>query len=98
MTMPCRITDERVDSHWDRDEEEVTTKSINDITLYDLMDEGIDVWLTKSDNFGYRLEIDIDDEPLVIDKELHPYAAESFAAFCRKYLASYEKLNGENNA
>ena len=69
-------------------------KSINNITLYDLMAEDLDIWVTKSKEFGF--EVQIDDErgkSLVNDKGIHPYAAESFADFCRRYLASYDKAS-----
>ena len=37
------------------------------------------------------LEInDENDDPLVCATGIHPYAAESFAVFCRDYLAAYE--------
>ncbi len=66
-------------------------KSLCTLTLYDLMAEPMDVWLTRNKDFGFKLEIDDENcETLVNDDELHPCAAESFAIFCRSYLFAYE--------
>ena len=67
-------------------------KSLNEITLYELMCENLDIWLTKRKKFGFDLEIDNEkNEPVIRVNGLHPYAAESFAEFCRSYLASYDR-------
>lgn len=67
-------------------------KTMYDITLADLMAEDLEVWVTKSKGFGLDLQIDDENgEPLIDEKGVHPYAAESFADFCRSYLAFYDK-------
>jgi hypothetical protein len=67
-------------------------KTLQDITLYDLMAEDLDIWLTKSKSFGYDLQIDDENCQEIVNEEgLHPYATESLADFCRKYLAFYDK-------
>lgn len=64
----------------------------NNITLYQLMSEDLDVWVSRSDNFGFKIEIDDENgNPLVSEKGVHPSAAEGFAGFCRRYLVSYNK-------
>jgi hypothetical protein len=71
--------------------------NISNITLYDLMAQDLDVWVSR-DNRGFN--IDIDDENgncLVSENQIHPFAADSFADFCRRYLASYDKLIDEQN-
>ena len=68
-------------------------KTLNNITLYDLMAEDLDVWLGVNKEFGFVLQIDDENGDGVVDeKGIHPYAAESFADFCRSYLHSYEKI------
>jgi hypothetical protein len=72
---------------------------MNNITLYDLMAEDLDVWVSKSKGFGFGLQIDDEHgEPLVDEKGIHPAAADSFADFCRRYLASYDKANNQSEA
>lgn len=70
-------------------------KTLETITLYDLMAEDLDVWLGKNKEFGFLLHIDNDEGEVVNEKEIHPYAADSFAAFCRRYLHSYDRVSGE---
>jgi len=65
----------------------------NEITLYDLMAEDLDIWVCKNKAFGFDLQIDNDNgETIVDEKGIHPFAADSFAAFCRSYLAFYERV------
>ena len=69
-------------------------KHLTEMTLYDLMAEDLDVWVTAHKTFGYNLEIDDENgEPLVREEGIHAFAADSFADFCRRYVASYEKAN-----
>ena len=66
-------------------------KKIDEITLYDLMAEDLDVWITKSRKFGYKLEIEDENGDLLIqDNEIHPEAARSFAHFCRQFVMAYD--------
>ena len=74
-------------------------KSLNDVTLYDLMAEDLDVWLGKNKEFGFVLQIDDENgEELVDEKQIHPAAAESFADFCRRYLHSYDRITNKEAA
>lgn len=67
-------------------------KTMNDITLHDLMGQDLDVWM-KKDSFGFNLQIDDENGDIMIDEgNVHPFAAESFADFCRRYLACYDKV------
>lgn len=66
---------------------------MNNITLYDLMAEDLDVWVGKNKTFGFDLQIENENGETIVNEEgVHPYAAESFAAFCRSYLASYDRV------
>lgn len=68
-------------------------KSLNSVTLYDLMAEDLDVWM-KSDGFGFNIQIDDENGDVLVDEDnVHPYAAEAFADFCKRYLACYERAN-----
>ncbi len=74
-------------------------KSLNEITLYDLMAEDLDVWFSSNKQFGFDLEIDDENgEELVREKGVHPFAADSFADFCRRYLVSYDKVKTQSEA
>ena len=74
-------------------------KSLNDVTLYDLMAEDLDVWLGKNKEFGFVLQIDDENgEELVDEKQIHPAAAETFADFCRRYLHSYDRITNKEAA
>lgn len=69
-------------------------KAINDITLYDLMAEDLDVWICKNRKFGFNLEIENQGGEMVVDEHgIHPCAADSFASFCRQYLSCYERVS-----
>ena len=74
-------------------------KTLNDVTLYDLMAEDLDVWLGKNKEFGFVLQIDNEKgDELVAEKQIHPAAAESFADFCRSYLHSYDRITSQEAA
>lgn len=69
-------------------------KTLNDITLYDLMAEDMDVWVTKRTPSTF--EIQIDDEngmTLLEDDSIHEFAIDSFARFCKYFLFSYNNAN-----
>lgn len=69
--------------------------SMNDMSLYDLMAEDLDVWVGAS-GFGFKLQIeDAQGNSMINEGCLHPYAAESFADFCRRYLTCYERASNE---
>lgn len=69
-------------------------KTINEITLYDLMAEDLEVWVTKSRKFGLKLEIEDENGDILIqDNEIHPEAARSFANFCRQFVMAYDLAN-----
>lgn len=68
-------------------------KTINDITLYDLMAENLDLWVTKNKKFGYDIEIENDEGELLLDdKGVHKYAVDSYADMCRRFLITYDKV------
>lgn len=76
--------------------EDKELKSLEEISIYDLMGSEYDIWITKNKNFGFDIEIDNDEyETILHEKELHPFAVESLVTFCKKVLLSYARY--ENN-
>ncbi len=74
-------------------------KSLTEITLYDLMAEDLDVWVSKNKEFGFDLQLDDENqEPLIDEKGIHPYAAEGLADFCRRYLTIYDHIKESQDA
>ena len=67
--------------------------TISTVTLYDLMAEDLDIWVTKDKQFGFNLEIDNENGDELIRDTIHPCAADSFADFCKRYLAAYENAS-----
>ena len=69
-------------------------KTLNDITLYELMAEDFDIWVTRNKKFGFNIEIDDENGNSVINESgIHPCATDSFADFCRRYLSAYDKAS-----
>ncbi len=91
MNMACRITDEHVYNPWEG-EDNSPQRTISDLTVAELMGDDHSVWLGKNKEFGYILEVENDEGEVIIEKFIHPYAAESLASFCRRYLSFYEKI------
>jgi hypothetical protein len=66
-------------------------KTMCEVTLYDLMAEDLDVWVSVNKKFGFDLEVDGQNgEELIRETGVHPFAADSFADFCTRYLYAYE--------
>jgi len=65
-------------------------KNISEITLYDLMADDHNVWLRR-DKRGYIIEIEDDEGNHTKEEEIHPFAADGLADFCKRYLCAYEK-------
>lgn len=67
---------------------------MNNINLYDLMAEDFTVYMRKNSKFGYDLEIENEENEMVVEEEgINPCAIDSFADFCRQFLASYDRIN-----
>lgn len=74
-------------------------KTTGDITLYDLMAEDLDVWVTKSKGFGFDLQIDNEEGQTIVDeKGIHPFAMESYADMCRRFLHFYDAVKAKSEA
>ena len=70
-------------------------KTINDISLYELMAEEHSVLINKDKEKGLIFWLENEEGVEYCEEGLHPCAAEGLAAFCRKYLKTYEKINRE---
>jgi len=77
----------------DNEEMELEIKTICELTLNELMGVDHDVWIKRSKKFGFDMEID-NDEDKILYKEagIHPYAIDSLATFCRRFLNRYSDL------
>ena len=65
-------------------------------TLDQIMADDIEVYLKKNPIFGYDLEISSKDgEFEVKETQMHEYAIESLAEFCRRFLHDYDLANKE---
>lgn len=72
---------------------------MENVSLYDLMAEDLDVWVNRNSKFGFDIQIDDENGKTIVDeKGVHPCAADSFADFCRRYLAFYDKAASQEAA
>lgn len=72
-------------------------KTLNDVTLSELMAEDLEVWVTKSKGFGFDLQIDNEEgETIVNEKGVHPFAMESYADMCRRFLHFYGAVKAKS--
>lgn len=72
-------------------------KTINDLTLSDLMGDDFNVWISCNRQFGYNLYLEGDDTEMN-EQGIHPYAIESLATFCRNFLHDYEIVKNREEA
>jgi len=69
-------------------------QSLEDISLSYLMSEDFSIWMCANNKFGYDIYVEDEECNIVVDeKGVHPYAVESFANFCKRFLAIYEHSN-----
>ncbi len=66
------------------------------MTVYDLGGSDSDVWLSENKRHGFDLEIE-NENGIYTHEGMHPFAAESLASFCRRYLHCYDRLIGVAN-
>lgn len=72
-------------------------KTLNDVTLSELMAEDLEVWVTKSKGFGFDLQIDNEEgDTIVNEKGVHPFAMESYADMCRRFLHFYDAVKAKS--
>jgi hypothetical protein len=66
-------------------------QTMNDITLYDLMAEDIDIYIRENKKFGYDLEIYDERGNMIVEEvSVHEAAIDSFAVVCRRFLSFYD--------
>lgn len=72
---------------------------MNDVTLYDLMAEDLDVWVVPNKKFGYDLQIDNEEGKTIVNEiGVHPLAMESFADLCRRFLYFFDVAHAKMEA
>jgi uncharacterized membrane protein YfhO len=71
----------------------IDIKSLCDLTLSELMGIDHSIWFKRNNKFGFDVEID-NDESQTMYKEsgVHPYAVESLATFCRRFINQYDAM------
>jgi len=73
-------------------------KTISNVTLYELMAEDLDIWVSKSKEFGFDLVIQNEEyETIVDEKEIHPFAMEAYADMCRRFLCFYDRVKAQSD-
>jgi hypothetical protein len=94
MNMPCRITDEVLFESYLDEEQPIIPKSLSEITVLDLLGEDYNLWITKNKKGGFdvQMELDWDDNESVLERNIHPYAMDNFAKFCKNFVRQYERL------
>jgi hypothetical protein len=93
MTMPCHISDYAGVNPWEGDKP--SSRTLDSLTISDLMGDDHYVWVGKNKEFGYILEIENEEGVEIFEKCIHPFAARSLADFCRRYLSFYERIETE---
>jgi hypothetical protein len=79
------------DDNWDIDP---TPPSTEDINLYDLMGDDYYPYLTKDAKGDYTITVeDFENNVIAETAQINQCAIDGFAEFCRRYLASYDRLN-----
>jgi hypothetical protein len=79
------------DDDWDMDP---TPPSTSDVNLYDLMGDDYYPYLTKDARGDYTITVeDFDNNVIAETAQINSCAIDGFAEFCRRYLASYDRLN-----
>ena len=91
--MQCRITDEEVNNPWEEDEidEEIKTRSTENLSLYDLMGQDWYVYMTKT-KAGYQLNLEDEGGKHVIGKDINPCAMESMIKTCTRFIMHYNHI------
>lgn len=91
--MISRIEDEYATNPWDGEDTDVKPQlGLNGISLYDVMSEDLTLWVGKNKQFGFVMELENEDGDVMKESCIHPYAMESMANFCQRFLNFYEKL------
>lgn len=89
--MQCRITDEVVNNPWDSVDESHEQKTIEALSLHDLMGQDWYVYMSKT-KAGYQLTLEDEDGKHAIGKNIHPYAMESMIKTCTRFIMHYNQI------
>jgi hypothetical protein len=73
--------------------EEELPPSTENMSVYDLMGDDYYPYITKNSNGDYTISIeDYHNNVIAENNEANTCVLDGFAEFCRRYLASYERL------
>lgn len=98
--MQCRITDEQVSSPWDETDDNIDERSLESLSVYDLMGEEFYLHMTRS-NSGfkkYELTLEGENNKEIITRDIHPAAIENMARFCTRFIMHYNQLRKRSAA
>lgn len=74
--------------------DEPTPPSTENVNLYDLMGDDYYPYLIKDAKGDYTLTVeDFENNVIAETIQINPCAIDGFAEFCRRYLASYDRIN-----
>ena len=74
--------------------EEELPPSTENMSVYDLMGDDYYPYITKNSNGDYTISIeDYHNNVIAENNEANMCVLDGFAEFCRRYLASYDRLN-----
>ncbi len=83
-----------LENHMDDDyqDDQFMEMSLSELSVYEL--GAVDHYVTiRRNKFGFDLEIENEEDLMRYrDKQVHPYAMESLAVFCRRFLHAYSNL------
>ncbi len=65
-------------------------------TLYDVMAEDHEVYVKKNRKFGVDVIVQDEDQNVILEETVHPYAARSMADFCRQFLCFYDAMEARD--
>lgn len=65
---------------------------IDGLTLSTIMAEDCSVHIATNKDKAINIIIEDENDSIIVNEEIHPYAADSLAYFCRQYLAHYENV------
>ena len=83
-----------LNDRYDSSTEETIPPSTEDMSVYDLMGDDYYPYITKNSDGDYTISIeDYHNNVVAENGEANMCVLDGFAEFCRRYLASYDRLN-----
>lgn len=70
----------------------MTTRSINEITLEELMGEDFSVFISKNPSFGFNLYLEDDFYNEITTEGINQEAMDNFYTFCKNFIKQFDKF------